>query len=158
MRDARKRRKEPLYQMDGEGAYEQNTPTQYDYSTKGAWADLASTFGGVLLLATACFGFLQGASAVANDDLYSSGSAYLYEFDMTVWGWTHIVIAVLSAVVAVGILARKSWGQVTGVIVCGLSMIANFAFIPRYPLWSLIVIAVNVLVVWALTIQLKDYK
>lgn len=129
-----------------------------DYTTRGAWADVVGTFAGVLLLAAGAFGALQGASAVANDDLYSQGSEYLYDFDMTVWGWIHVTIGLASIVVAVGILMRRSWGQVTGMIVAGLSMVANFAFLPHYPFWALVLIAINVLIVWALSTQLAHYR
>jgi hypothetical protein len=75
-----------------------------------------------------------------------------------VWGAIHLVIAVLSAVVAVGVLTRRSWGQVCGAIVAGLSMLINFAFLPHYPLWSMVVIALEALVIWALLTQLGHDK
>lgn len=137
----------------------QRDPQQYDdTSVKGVWADLGSTFGGVLLLLSAAFQLLHGTAAVANGDLYAGDSPYLYGFDMTWWGWTHIGVGLLSAIVAIGILRRASWGQVSGIIVAALSMIANFAFIPHYPLWSLVVMAVDALVIWALLTQLRDYQ
>ena len=147
----------PTDEVNPEELYRRSS-SQDDYSTKGIWADLLSTFGGVLLLIGAFMELLQGLSAISNDDLYSQGSDYLYQFNMQVWGVVHLVIAVLSAIVAVGVLARKSWGQISGVIVAGLSMIGNFAFIPHYPLWSLIVIALDALVIWALLTQLGRYK
>lgn len=121
----------------------------------GFMTDFISIFAGVLLLINAGFGILQGASAIANDDLYAAGSEYLYRLDMTVWGWTHVVIGVLSAIVAVGILRGTSWGYVAGMIIAGLSAIANFAFLPLYPFWAIIVIALDVLVIHALATQLK---
>ncbi|WP_345518323.1 DUF7144 family membrane protein [Nocardioides conyzicola] len=117
--------------------------------------DLVSVFAGVMLLISGAFGILQGASAIANDDLYSAGSDYLYKFDMDVWGWTHVVIGVLCVVVAIGILRGSSWAQVSGMIIAGLSAVANFAFLPRYPLWAITVIAVDILVIHALSTQLK---
>jgi hypothetical protein len=122
---------------------------------EGFMTDFVSVFAGVLLLMSAAFGILQGASAIANDDLYSAGSDYLYKFDMDVWGWTHVVIGVLCVVVAIGILRGSSWGQISGIIIAGLSAIANFAFIPHYPLWAITVIAVDLLIIHALAIQLK---
>ena len=130
----------------------------YDYSAKGAVADVTSTFAGVLLILAALFDMLQGASAVANDDLYSAGSPYLYDMNMTTWGWVHIVLGVIGLVVAVGILARKGWGQVTGIVVAGLGMITNFAAIPHYPVWAIIVMGFYVLVIWALTTQMRHYR
>lgn len=121
----------------------------------GFLTDFISIFAGVLLLISAAFGLLQGASAIANDDLYSAGSDYLYKLDMTAWGWTHVVIGVLCLLVAIGILRGASWGQVSGMVIAGLSAIANFAFLPHYPLWAITIIALDVLIIWALSVQLK---
>jgi hypothetical protein len=150
-------RRTPKYEINAD-ELARRASAQDDYSTKGAWADVVGTFAGVLLLMGACMQLLQGLSAIGNDDLYSEGSDYLYQFDIQVWGAIHVVIAVLSAVVAVGVLTRKSWGQVCGAIVAGLSMLINFAFLPHYPLWSMVVIALEALVIWALLTQLGHYK
>lgn len=112
-------------------------------------------FGGVLLLIVSAFDVLQGGSAVANDALYAAGSDYLYKFDMTAWGWVHIILGVLGMAIAVGILLRATWGQITGIMVASLSMLTNFMFLPIYPVWSAFIIGFNALVIWALCSQLK---
>jgi hypothetical protein len=117
--------------------------------------DVVSVLAGVLLLMNGAFEILQGASAIANDDLYSAGSDFLYQFDMTTWGWVHLVIGLLSIVVGIGVLAGKSWGLVSGMIIAGLSALANFAFLPHYPLWAITVIAVDLLIIHALSVQLR---
>jgi hypothetical protein len=127
-----------------------------DDSTRGFVADMTATFGGVLLLIASAFDILQGGSAVANDDLYSQGSDYLYKFDMTAWGWVHIILGVLGAAVAVGILLRASWGQITGIMVAGLSVLTNFMFLPIYPVWSAFIIGFNAIVIWALCSQMTS--
>lgn len=129
-----------------------------DDSTRGFFADLTATFGGVLLLIASGFDILQGASAVANDDLYAQGSDYLYKFDMTAWGWVHLILGVLGVLVAVGILMRASWGQITGIMIASLSMLTNFMFLPIYPVWSAFIIGFNAIVIWALCSQLKSYR
>ncbi|MGY2702359.1 MULTISPECIES: DUF7144 family membrane protein [unclassified Nocardioides] len=138
--------------MSSESRYE------IDYSTKGAVADVTATFAGVLLIVVALLDILQGASAIANDDLYSQGSDYLYKFDMDVWGWVHVVLGVISIAVAVGIIRRVGWGQLGGMIVAGLGILTNFAALPHYPIWSVIVIAFYALVMWSLSVQMKNYR
>ena len=130
------------------------SPARAGDSAREAWADVVSTFGGVVLLISAGMGALQGMSAIVNDDLYSQGSDYLYAFDMQVWGTVHLVIAILSAIVGVGVLAQRAWGYVGGLVAAGLSIIGNFAFLPHYPLWSITLIALGVLVIWALLVRL----
>jgi hypothetical protein len=134
------------------------TRQDMDYSTRGLFADVTATFAGVLLLLASFFDILQGGSAVANDDLYTQGVEYLYKFDMTTWGWAHVVIGVLGVAVAIGIIMRAAWGQITGIMVASLSILTNFAFLPAYPVWSAFIIGFNVVVVWALCSQLKSYQ
>lgn len=130
---------------------------EIDYSNRGLAADLAATFGGVLLIIASAFDVLQGASAIANDDFYSAGSEYLYRFNMDVWGAVHLALGIIGIVVGIGILMRAGWGLITGMIVAGLSMLTNFAFLPQYPFWSITIIAFDVLVIWALSVQMRGY-
>ena len=131
---------------------------EIDYSTKGTVADFAASFAGVLLIVTALLDILQGMSAIANDDLYAKGSDYLYKFDMTTWGWVHLVLGVIALGIAIGILRRTGWGQLGGMIVASLGILTNFAALPHYPLWALIVIAFYALVIWSLSVQMKHYR
>lgn len=126
-----------------------------DSATKGTVADLTSTLAGTLLLVTALFDILQGLSAIAKDDLYAAGEDYLYQFDATTWGWVHLVIGVLALAIAIGILVGADWGRVCGLIVAGLAMLTNFAFLPYYPFWSITVITFSGVVMWALCTQLN---
>ena len=139
--------------LDGD-QWRHRSPARGGDSSREAWADVVSTFGGVVLLISAGMGALQGMSAIANDDLYSQGSDYLYAFDMQVWGTVHLLIAILSAIVAVGVLAQRAWGYVGGLVAAGLSVLGNFAFLPYYPLWSLTLIALGVLIIWSLLVRL----
>ncbi|KQW52550.1 hypothetical protein ASC77_24570 [Nocardioides sp. Root1257] len=129
-----------------------------DYSTRGMAADFTATFAGVLLVITGGFDVLQGLSAIANDDLYAAGSEYLYKLDMTAWGTVHLIIGIVSIVVGVGITTRASWAPVCGMVIAGLAMLTNFAFLPLYPFWAIVIIAFNGLVIWALSVQLRNYQ
>jgi len=131
---------------------------EIDYSTRGAVADVTGTFAGVILLVTASLDILQGMSAIANDDLYTAGSDYVYKLDITTWGWVHVVLGVLSIAIAIGILMRKGWGQVLGMLVAGLGILTNFAALPQYPVWAVILIAFYTLVIWSLNTQMKHYS
>jgi hypothetical protein len=125
-----------------------------DRSAKGAFSHVVSPFAAFLLMIASLLDILQGAAAVANDELYTQAKQYLYKLDLTAWGWIHIVIGVLGVVVAVGILRRSAWGLVAGLAVAIIGILTNFAFLPVYPVWSAFVISFNVVVVWALWVQL----
>jgi hypothetical protein len=123
--------------------------------TSGRAAVVVGQLAAVMLLLTASVEVLQGVEALRSGELLATSGDQVYEIDLTVWGWVHVVLGILLAAVAVGILGRRSWGQVTGLVVAGLSMLANFAFLPHYPVWSVTIIAFNALVVWALSTQLR---
>jgi hypothetical protein len=133
------------------------SPTQnpYDNSARNATAFTVATFAGILLLVVASLQVLEGISAVAKDDVYVAGINYIYEFDITAWGWIHIVLGAIGVAAGVGILMNQTWAQVTGIGFACLSALANFAFLPYYPLWAMVVIAFNVLVIWALANQVS---
>jgi hypothetical protein len=124
-------------------------------TTSGMLAEGMSALAGVLLVISAIADILQGMAAIDGGDLYLHRVGYLYHFDLTAWGWVHIVIGVLCLVVAIGILRKAAWGQLTGIIVASLSVLTNFAFLPNFPLWSGLVIGFDILVIWALCTQLS---
>ena len=75
---------------------------------------------------------------------------YFYAFDLTGWGWIHRLLGILVAVVGDAIMKGQTWGRWVGIGLVGLSLIANFLFIPYYPIWSLVIIALDVAVIAAL--------
>jgi hypothetical protein len=128
----------------------------YDTTTRGFVAFGVSTFAGVLIATVSIFQILEGIAAIAKDDVYVRGINYAYEFDVTSWGWIHLVIGVIGLVTGIGILAGQTWGRLVGVFVAILGTLANFAFIPYYPVWSIVVIAFWVFTLWALCSQLGN--
>ena len=111
----------------------------------------AAAFAGTVLLTVAVFQILQGIAAVAADDVYVTGIAYVYQLDVTSWGWIHIVVGALTLGAGAGVLAGRAWAYVTGIILAVVASITNFAFLPYYPIWSLVILAFNIAVIWALS-------
>jgi hypothetical protein len=109
-----------------------------------------TTFAGVLLITVAAFQILEGIAAIAEDKVFVTGVKYAFEFDLTTWGWIHLVLGVIGVAVGLGILAGQAWGQLAGVVIAFLGALSNFAFMPYYPFWSLVVLAFNGFVIWAL--------
>jgi hypothetical protein len=62
---------------------------------------------------------------------------YLFQFDITTWGWIHLILGIVVALAGVGLLAGRTWARVVGITLAVLSAIANFMFIPHHPLWAL---------------------
>ena len=127
------------------------THERYDSSTKGVWAYGIAAFGGVMLVVLGLLQFLQGLSAALNDDVFVKGADYVYSIDLTAWGWIHMIIGAIAAGVGLCILYGQTWARAVGILIAVLSAASSFAFLPYYPYWSLVVIAVDILVIWALS-------
>ncbi|MER5749244.1 hypothetical protein [Streptomyces sp. NPDC002088] len=112
--------------------------------------DGASLFAGSALMLSGPLSILMGASAIATDSLFRA-SRYAYRFDLTAWGWIHLVVGVVLVVAGLGVLTNKSWGRGAGIAVAGISLITQFMFVPYYPAWSILVMTLDLLIMFALT-------
>ena len=107
------------------------------------------TFAGMLMILAGALHLVQGLVALVNDDFYVTGEEYMFRFDLTSWGWIHLVGGLAVALVGAALIAGRPWAGMTAVVVAALSILVNFLWMPYYPLWSLTVIAFDVFVFWA---------
>jgi hypothetical protein len=114
------------------------------------WAVGLVLFAGLMMIMVGVFQAMEGLVAVVNDNFYVATREYLFQFNVTTWGWIHLILGAVVALAGWALLVGQTWGRMVGIIVALLSAISNFMFIPRYPVWSLLIIAVDVFVVWAL--------
>jgi hypothetical protein len=77
-------------------------------------------------------------------------SNYLFQFDVTTWGWIHLLVGLIMAFASWGLLSGRTWARVVGITLAALSATANFLFIPYYPFWAIIVLTLDAFVIWAL--------
>jgi uncharacterized membrane protein len=127
---------------------------QYDTADTprvSGWAIGGITFAGTMLMLIGVFHAIDGLTAIVNDEFFVVTQNYTFDLDTTVWGWIHLVIGILLVITGTGLLARQTWAGVTAIFLAMLSAVANFFFIPYYPFWSILVIALDVWVIWALT-------
>ncbi|NMH81034.1 hypothetical protein HF577_28570 [Pseudonocardia xinjiangensis] len=115
-----------------------------------AWRTGLVVFAGTIMIVAGVFQALAGLVALFRNEVYVVGLNYVYSFDVTTWGWIHLVVGILVAVAGAAVLAGQTWGRVVGVALAVVSMLVNFMFIPYYPVWSLLIIALDVFVIWAL--------
>lgn len=99
---------------------------------------------------------ISGLVALINDEFYEVGREYIFGFDVTTWGWIHLIGGVLVFVAGVYLLSGQVWARTIGVIMAIISILANFAWLPWYPLWSILMITAGVFVIWALTVHGRD--
>ncbi|MFI6426294.1 hypothetical protein [Promicromonospora sp. NPDC050880] len=115
-----------------------------------------SGFAGTMLIMVALFQILQGIAAVAANTVYLTGVEYVYQLDVTTWGWVHIVVGAIALATGIGVLASRTWAYMVGIVLAVVASITNFAFLPYYPIWSIVVLAFNVAVIWALCTLLAE--
>ncbi|MGP4009275.1 DUF7144 family membrane protein [Streptomyces sp. 4N124] len=106
-------------------------------------------FAGWALELSGTLSILLGVVGVTRDTLFSSPD-YTYEFSLTAWGWIHIVIGIGLVAAGLGVLLGKDWGRGAGAALAAVSLITQFMFIPFYPLWSISVMTLDLLTLWAL--------
>ncbi|MFE2264524.1 DUF7144 family membrane protein [Streptomyces griseosporeus] len=117
---------------------------------RSPWVSGGATFAGVLLLLNGILAVLQGIAAIAEDDVYARIGSYVYEINLTGWGWILLILGVIAACAGAGILSGATWARAAGIALASLSLIAQFLFLPYQPVWSVIMMAIDVFVIWAL--------
>jgi hypothetical protein len=93
---------------------------------------------------------LLGIAAIARGSFFVKAPNYLYNVNITTWGWIHLGIGVLMALTGFFLFSGATWARAVGIALAVLSAIANFFFLPYYPIWSIVIIALDVFVIWAL--------
>ncbi len=121
-----------------------------------SWAVGYATFASVLLLMVGIFQFVAGLVGVIEDDFYVVSTKWVFEFDVTTWGWIHMILGVVLFLSGLGILSGNVLARTVGVVVAGLAAVANFLWLPYYPVWSIVMIFLAVSVIWALTVHGRD--
>ena len=116
------------------------------------------TAAAVVLILAGVLNAMQGVVALATNEFYVVTRRWLFEFDVTTWGWVHILLGLIGAATGVALLIGAFWARLLGVIIAAVSVIANFLWLPYYPVWALIIIAFDVFVIWALTTHGQDMK
>jgi hypothetical protein len=117
-------------------------------------AAAGTVLAGVLMMIGGIWDFLIGISAVLRGGFYVHvNSTYAYHWNVNSWGWTHLVLGAVVFAAGVGVLLGMVWARVVGVILATLGAISAFLFLPYYPIWGIILVAMYVFIIWALVAQ-----
>jgi hypothetical protein len=126
--------------------------------TRTAWAGWVA-FGGVMLIMVGAFQIIQGLVALFDDGFYLVGSnGLVVDVNYNTWGWIHTVIGVVAVLAGVGLLAGNMVARVVGIVFAFLSALVNLAFISAYPVWSAIMITLDVIVIYAIIVHGRELK
>ncbi|WCO66795.1 hypothetical protein PO878_20085 [Iamia majanohamensis] len=123
-----------------------------------AWAIGWASFAGWMLILTGVFQGIAGIAGIAEDEIYVEGRQWVLQLDATTWGWVHLVVGILLVLVGAGILTGNLLARMVGVLIAGVSAITAFAYLPWYPVWGAVLIAIDVAIIWALTAHGRDVE
>jgi hypothetical protein len=116
-------------------------------------------FASFMMLLAGVFALLAGFVALFKDTaVYHSATNTVWVLSYTQWGWAHIILGFLAILAAGSLMAGHMFGRVIAVWVALLSAFANMAFVPVYPVWSIMVIVVDILVIYAVTVHGGELK
>lgn len=110
-------------------------------------------FAGILMLVRSFFQAFLGIVALSKDDFFVVTQDKLAVFNFTAWGWVHLVLAVIMLTAAFSVFAGGLWGRIVGIFVYSLSLLANLIFLPAYPVWSIAIILMDSLIIYALVVH-----
>ena len=109
------------------------------------------TFAGVMLIIGGSLGLIFGIIAAVNDNWVVFTNRGQVSLDLSTWGWVHIIVGAIVVLAGFGVFTGNILARIVGVAVAVVSLIANFLWLPVYPVWAIIIITIDVLVIWALT-------
>ena len=110
-------------------------------------------FAGVIMVMIGAFNAIEGMAGLLTDDFYVVSPSDVLVFDLTGWGWVHTVVGILVALTGIALLTGAAWARVVTVVLVILNAAAQLAFVAVYPVWSLVVITLCVVVIWAVVVH-----
>ncbi|WP_066462365.1 DUF7144 family membrane protein [Sanguibacter suarezii] len=111
-------------------------------------------FAAVLMMAAGVLNFMTGLVAVIGDDnAYIDTGVNLLVFDVEGWGWAHLIFGIVIFLIGAFLAVGQTWARLLAVVLVTLNLITQFLWLPAYPVWSIIVIAIDVVVLWALIVH-----
>lgn len=120
------------------------------------WAVGWTFYAAVMMWLLGGFHAIAGLSAIIRDEFYVVTPEYIFQFDVTTWGWGHLIAGVVVILAGAGLFSGAVWARTVGVVLAVISALVNFAWLPWYPFWSIIMIVASVFVIWALTAHGRD--
>jgi hypothetical protein len=137
--------------------------TQDAYSSRAGretsgWAVGFILFAAIMMIMSGIFQAFAGLVGIFENEFYVPTRNYLFQFDATSWGWIHLILGLVVAFAGWGLFSGRTWARTVAIVLAVLSAIANFAFIPYYPFWALLIITLDIFVIWAVAAHGGDMR
>ena len=120
------------------------------------WAVGFILFAAIMMIMSGVFQALQGLVAIFENEFYVATRNYTFQFDATTWGWIHLILGIVIVFAGFWLFTGAVWARTIGVILAILSALAGFGWLPYYPVWGILIVAIAVAVIWALTVHGRD--
>jgi hypothetical protein len=118
-------------------------------------------FAGFMMILSGFFNVLAGISALFNDTWFVTTPSNFLFFDLTTWGWYHLIVGFIVLMAGFSVMKGSMWARVVGVMVSIVSAVGAMAMVNVYPIWSILFLTVDLLIIYALTVhggELKEAK
>ena len=116
-------------------------------------------FASIMMILLGLFQSVQGLVGIFDSGFYHvTEGGLVVSVDYTAWGWAHLLLGVLIIICGLGVLAGNLAARMVAVVLAGLSALLNLVFIEAYPIWSIIAITLDVLVIYAVTVHGRELR
>jgi hypothetical protein len=120
------------------------------------WAIGWTAFAGIMMIMMGILWVISGLVAIFNDEFYVVTQNWIFQFDVSTWGWIHLILGAVILASGFGLFSGAVWARIVGVIIAVISGLVAFTWLPYYPVWGIILIAISIGVIWALTVHGRD--
>jgi hypothetical protein len=113
-------------------------------------------FAAISMLLIGVWWIIAGLVGIIDDNFYVRTANYIFKFSTTSWGWIHLITGIIVLIAGFGLFTGAVWARTVGVIMALWTALIGFAWLPYYPIWAIIIVAVSFTVIWALTAHGRD--
>jgi hypothetical protein len=115
-----------------------------------------AAFAGIMMVMGGVWWIISGIVALANDTFLVVGQDYLFQSDITTWGWIHLILGIVILLAGFYLFSGAVWARTVGVFVAAAWALIAFVWMPWYPVWAMAFLVVSIFVIWALTVHGRD--
>ncbi len=135
------------------------SPPRSDYESHATGWTGWIAFAGVIMVLLGILHAFQGLVALFKDDYFLVGrNGLAVNIDYTEWGWTHLILGIVIAFAGAALWAGQMWARIVAVLLAMLSVVVNIGFLAAFPIWSTIMITMDVLIIWAVMVHGREMK
>jgi hypothetical protein len=117
-----------------------------------------TVFAAVMLMISGIANILEGIAQLVRGSYFVTLPNYAYDISVHSWGWFHLIAGIVVFIAGAALLADKTWARAVGVAFAAFSLFMNLVYLPYFPVWSIVIIAIDAFVIWALLTPRRGYR